>query len=205
MASSNFFGFRGSKTSRGLVHCNECRQHVCFRSCHWHVFEPWRISARKRFIMVCSFNITLTEPCRVTEWDLIDDASLILHQGHHPDGRVTWCQRKNIYQICTCFLMHLTHFWCFYRITVQSNSNLSLLHTFWFGGRHWRAKGRVVSNNLIVVSSHIWTLLFWRSLNSSLKELTPEIAVTVSSLCTAGVQVTYVLYVQAFFLLPRTC
>ena len=42
---------------------------------------------------------------------MIGDASLTLHQGHHPDGRVTWCPKK--YQIYTRFLMHLTHFWCF--------------------------------------------------------------------------------------------
>ena len=57
-------------------------------------------------------------------------------------------------------LLDASHaFLMFFRITVHSNSNLSLPHTFLFGGRHWRAKGRVVSNNSIVVSSHLWILL----------------------------------------------
>lgn len=56
-------------------------------------------------------------------------------------------------------LLDASHsFLMFFRITVQSNSNLSLPHTFLFGGRHWRAKGRVVSNSSIVVSSHLWIL-----------------------------------------------
>ena len=47
-------------------------------------------------------------------------------------------------------LLDASHaFLMFFRITAHSNSNLSLPHTFLFGGRHWRAKGRVVSNNSI--------------------------------------------------------